>query len=39
MKRLENVQTEMSLHILAYNMKRAINILGVPAMMAALQAS
>jgi hypothetical protein len=39
MKRLENVQTEMSLHVLAYNMKRAINILGVPAMMAALETS
>ncbi len=39
MKRLPNVQTEMSLHVLAYNMRRAINILGVPAMMAALQAS
>lgn len=39
MKRLENVQTEMSLHVLAYNMRRAINILGVSAMMAALQAS
>ena len=38
-KRLENVQTEMSLHVLAYNMRRAINILGVPAMMAALKAS
>jgi hypothetical protein len=39
MKRLENVQTEMSLHVLAYNMRRAINILGVPAMMAALETS
>ncbi len=39
MKRLENVQTEMSLHVLAYNMRRAINILGVPAMMAALKTS
>jgi hypothetical protein len=39
MKRLENVQTEMSLHVLAYNMRRAINVLGVPAMMAALRTS
>ena len=39
MKRLENVKTEMSLHVLAYNMKRAINILGVPAIMAALETS
>lgn len=36
MKRLENVRTEMSLHVLAYNMRRAINVLGVPAMVAAL---
>ncbi len=39
MKRLENVQTEMSLQVLAYNMRRAVNILGVPAMLAALQTS
>ena len=30
MKRLPNVQAEMSLHVLAYNFKRAINVLGVP---------
>jgi len=35
-KRLENVKTEMSLHVLAYNMKRAINVLGVPAMIEAV---
>ncbi len=29
MKRLGNVRTEMSLHVLSYNMKRAMNILGV----------
>jgi hypothetical protein len=28
-KTLEKVRTEMSLHVLAYNMKRMINILGV----------
>ncbi|MFQ5645195.1 MAG: IS1182 family transposase [Thiogranum sp.] len=39
MKRLPNVQTEMSLHVLAYNLKRAINILGVPAIVAQLQAA
>jgi len=39
MKRLPSVQAEMSLHILAYNMKRAIKVLGVPAIMAALQTS
>lgn len=36
MKRLENVQTEMSLHVLAYNMKRAMSLRGVPALIAAL---
>jgi Transposase DDE domain len=29
MKRLPNVQTEMSLHVLAYNLKRAMQIFGV----------
>ena len=33
MKRLPNVQAEMSLHVLAYNLTRAINILGVPKIM------
>jgi len=28
-KTLEKVKTEMSLHVLAYNMKRIINIFGV----------
>ena len=28
-KTLEKVKTEMSLHMLAYNLKRMINILGV----------
>lgn len=36
MKGLTNVRTEMSLTILAYNMKRAINILGVERLMAAV---
>ena len=39
MKRLPNVQAEMSLHVLAYNLRRAINILGVPKIMAQLQAA
>jgi len=39
MKRLPNVQTEMSLHVLAYNLKRVINIFGVPKLMAELQAA
>ena len=37
MKRLPNVQAEMSLHVLAYNLRRAINILGVPRIMEQLQ--
>jgi len=37
MKRLPNVQTEMSLHVLTYNLRRAINILGVPRIMKQLQ--
>ena len=37
MKRLPNVQAEMGLHVLAYNMKRAINILGVAKIMEQLQ--
>ena len=37
MKRLHNVKTEMSLHILAYNMKRVINIIGIKELLAGLQ--
>jgi hypothetical protein len=29
MKRLHNVKTEMSLHVLSYNMKRVMKIVGV----------
>ena len=32
MKRLKNVRTEMSLHVLAYNLKRVMSILGVAAL-------
>ena len=39
MKRLPNVQAEMSLHVLSYNLRRAINILGVPRIMKQLQAA
>jgi len=39
MKRSPNVQAEMSLHVLAYNLKRAISVLGVPAILAKLQAA
>ncbi len=33
MKRLSSVQAEMSLHVLAYNMRRAINVLGTKKIM------
>jgi transposase len=36
-RRLGNVATEASLHILAYNMKRAIALIGVPALIAAME--
>ena len=38
MKRLPNVKTEIGLHILAYNLKRVIAILGVGPLMEAIQA-
>ena len=37
-KTLPRVSTEMSLHILAYNIKRAINVLGSKEIMAVIQA-
>ena len=37
-RRLEKVRTEMSLHVLAYNMKRVIAILGVGPLMQAIRA-
>ena len=37
-KTLARVSTEMSLHVLAYNMKRVINILGIGALMEAIRA-
>jgi len=37
MKRLPNVQAEMSLHVLAYNMRRAINVLGTEKIIQQLQ--
>ena len=36
-RRLENVSTEMSLHVLAYNLKRVIAILGMPKTMDAMK--
>lgn len=38
MRRLENVQGEFSLTALAYNIKRAINLVGVPGLIAAVRA-
>jgi Transposase DDE domain len=38
MERLKNVSTEMALHVLAYNMKRVMRILGVGGLMAAIRA-
>jgi len=37
MKRLPNIQVEMSLHVLAYNLRRAINVLGTEEILAKLQ--
>jgi hypothetical protein len=37
MKTLKNVSTEMALHVLAYNMKRAMSILGVGGLMEAIR--
>jgi len=38
MKRLPKVATEMALHVLAYNLTRVINIVGVKSLIAAMQA-
>ncbi len=38
MKRLKNVRTEMALHVLAYNLKRFMNIRGIGPLMAAIRA-
>ena len=38
MKRMENVATEMALHVLAYNMMRVMAILGVPGLVSAMRA-
>lgn len=39
MKTLKNVATEMALHVLAYNIKRVINIIGIGALIAAMKAA
>jgi transposase len=38
MKTLKHVSTEMSLHVLAYNLKRVLNILGAKPLIRAIQA-
>lgn len=37
-KTLKHVSTEMSLHVLVYNLKRVMNILGVTPLIHAIQA-
>jgi len=39
MKTLKHVGTEMALHVLAYNLKRVINIIGVAPLIAAMKAA
>ncbi len=39
MKTLKRVATEMALHVLAYNLKRVINILGITPLTAAMSAA
>ncbi len=38
MKRLKNVKTEMALNVLAYNLTRVMNIIGIKPLMAAIRA-
>ena len=38
MKSLKRVGTEMALHVLAYNLKRVINIIGITPLIAAMRA-
>ncbi len=39
MKTLKHVGTEMALHVLAYNLKRVINIMGIGPSIAAMSAA
>jgi len=39
MKTLPHVSTEMSLHVLAYNLKRVISLFGVPGLIQRMQAA
>jgi transposase len=38
MRRLPKVATEMALHVLAYNLTRVMNIVGVKSLIAAMKA-
>jgi transposase len=38
MKRLPKVATEMALRVLAYNLTRVMNLMGIQPLMAAIQA-
>ena len=38
MRTIKRVRAEMSLHILAYNLKRVMNIMGTKELMEAIQA-
>jgi hypothetical protein len=39
MKTLKHVGTEMALHVLAYNLKRVINIIGIAPLIAEMRAA
>ena len=39
MKTLKRVATEMALHVLAYNLKRVMNIMGIGPLIAAMSAA
>jgi hypothetical protein len=36
MRRLKNVRTEMALHVLAYNIKRMISLVGIRSLLTAI---
>ena len=38
MKRLKNVKTEMALNVLAYNLTRVMNIIGIRPLIQAMEA-
>ena len=38
MRRLKHVGTEMALHVLAYNLKQVMKIIGIAPLMAAMRA-